>query len=81
MFRKVLLVGIACLAAALYAAPETHADEVVATIMSNVVKLKAARPDAVPMLSWLSPLIGIAFFYVSYKIWMYGAMKYSGTGS
>ena len=43
--------------------------------------LVVLRPDAVPMLSWLSPLIGIAFFYVSYKIWMYGAMKYSGTGS
>ena len=39
------------------------------------------RPDEVPILSWLSPLIGCIFFFVSYKIWMYGAMKYSGTGS
>ena len=39
------------------------------------------RPDEVPLLSWLSPLIGAAFFYISYKIWMFGAMKYSGTGS
>ena len=39
------------------------------------------RPDAVPVLSWLSPVIGVVFFYISYKIWMYGAMKYSGTGS
>jgi ABC-2 type transport system permease protein len=39
------------------------------------------RPDAVPILSWLSPVIGVVFFYISYKIWMYGAMKYSGTGS
>ena len=39
------------------------------------------RPDAVPVLSWLSPLFGAAFFFVSYKLWMYGAMKYSGTGS
>ena len=38
------------------------------------------RPDEVPLLSWLSPLIGILFFIISYKIWMYGAMKYSGTG-
>lgn len=39
------------------------------------------RPNEVPILSWLSPLIGIIFFIISYKIWMYGASKYSGTGS
>ncbi|MBR4223182.1 MAG: ABC-2 family transporter protein [Oscillospiraceae bacterium] len=39
------------------------------------------RPDESHILSWLSPLVGVAFFLVSYKIWMYGAMKYSGTGS
>ena len=39
------------------------------------------RPDKVPILSWLSPVIGIAFFWVSYKIWMHGAKNYSGTGS
>ena len=39
------------------------------------------RPDEVPVLSWLSPVIGIVFFYVSYKIWMRGATRYSGTGS
>lgn len=39
------------------------------------------RPDAVPILSWLSPIIGIIFFYLSYKFWMFGASKYSGTGS
>ena len=39
------------------------------------------RPDKVPVLSWLSPVIGIAFFFVSYKIWMHGAKNYSGTGS
>lgn len=39
------------------------------------------RPQEVPILSWLSPLIGVAFFFISYKIWMHGAMKYSGTGS
>ncbi len=39
------------------------------------------RPDAVPILSWLSPLIGCLFFWLSYKFWMYSAMKYSGTGS
>lgn len=39
------------------------------------------RPDTVPILSWLSPVIGCVFFYLSYKFWMYGALKYSGTGS
>lgn len=39
------------------------------------------RPDEIPMLSWLSPLIGILYFWISYKIWMYGALNYSGTGS
>lgn len=39
------------------------------------------QPEKVPLLSWLSPLFSIIFFYFSYKIWMYGASKYSGTGS
>ncbi len=39
------------------------------------------RPDAVPLLSYLSPFIGCLFFYLSYRFWMYGAMNYSGTGS
>ena len=39
------------------------------------------RPDDVPVLSWISPLFGIAFFWLSYKIWMHGASQYSGTGS
>ena len=39
------------------------------------------RPDKVPLLSWLSPFLGVFFFWVSYKIWMRGALKYDGTGS
>ena len=39
------------------------------------------RPDEIPILSWISPLIGGLFFWLSYKFWMYGAIKYSGTGS
>lgn len=39
------------------------------------------RPDAVPVLSWISPVIGLVFFWLSYRFWMYGALKYSGTGS
>lgn len=36
---------------------------------------------AVPLLSWLSPLIGCMFFYISYLVWMRGATRYNGTGS
>lgn len=43
--------------------------------------LVVLRPDEIPILSWLSPVIGIVFFFISYKIWMKGAMSYSGTGS
>ncbi|HOQ17775.1 MAG TPA: ABC-2 family transporter protein [Defluviitaleaceae bacterium] len=39
------------------------------------------RPDEIPLLTWLSPFIGILFFYLSYLIWMKGARSYSGTGS
>lgn len=39
------------------------------------------RPDAVPVLTWLSPIFAAAFFFLSYKVWMKGAMNYNGTGS
>ena len=39
------------------------------------------RPDNIPLLSKLSPVIGIAFFWLSYKFWILGARKYNGTGS
>lgn len=52
MFRLLVLAGAACFATAVNSAPETHADEVVATVLDNVAKLKAARPDAVPMAFW-----------------------------
>ena len=39
------------------------------------------RPSDVPVLSWISPIMGCIFFYISYKIWMYSALRYSGTGS
>lgn len=45
------------------------------------LSLVILRPDEVPLLSWLSLFVGILFFWLSYKFWMYGAMKYSGTGS
>ncbi|MCL2577858.1 MAG: ABC-2 family transporter protein [Defluviitaleaceae bacterium] len=39
------------------------------------------RPDNIPLLTWLSPLIGVLFFMLSYFIWMKGAKNYNGTGS
>lgn len=39
------------------------------------------RPGEVPVLTWLSPFLGAAGFYLSYKLWMKGAMSYNGTGS
>lgn len=39
------------------------------------------RPDDVPLLSWLSPFIGILFFYLAYKFWMKGASTYDGSGT
>lgn len=38
-------------------------------------------PDEVPVLTWISPVIGIVFFYGSYRLWMLGAGKYDGSGS
>lgn len=39
------------------------------------------RSENVPILTWVSPFIGMLFFYISYKVWMKGASTYSGTGS
>jgi ABC-2 type transport system permease protein len=39
------------------------------------------RPASIPLLSKLSPVIGIFFFWLSYRFWMLGARKYEGTGS
>jgi len=39
------------------------------------------RTTAIPLLTWLSPFIGVLFFYLSYLLWMKGAKSYSGTGS
>lgn len=38
-------------------------------------------PEAVPLLSWLSPVLEILFFYLSYRFWMLGVNKYDFTGS
>lgn len=39
------------------------------------------RPDNIEILSLFSPVIAVVFFWISYKIWMYGALRYNGTGS
>ena len=39
------------------------------------------RPEEAGVLSFVSPFVGALLFYLSYKFWMYGALKYSGTGS
>lgn len=49
--------------------------------ISYYPSLAVLRPDRVPVLSVISPLFGLIFFLISYKIWMLGAMKYNGTGS
>ena len=38
------------------------------------------RPG-LPVLTCLSPLLGIFFFWLSYRVWMLGAGRYSGTGN
>lgn len=39
------------------------------------------RPHDIPLLSYFYPVFGIIFFYISYKIWMKGALSYNGTGT
>lgn len=39
------------------------------------------RSDDVPILSWISPFFGCFLLWLSYKVWMHGAVKYNGTGS
>ena len=43
--------------------------------------LAVLDPCSAPPLSWCAPLIGILFFYLSYKFWMLGVKKYDFTGS
>lgn len=39
------------------------------------------RPSEVNWIVWITPFFGSLFFYLSYKFWMCGAMKYNGTGN
>ena len=49
--------------------------------ISYYPSLAFLRPNDVPLLTWLSPAIGLVFFILSYFLWMKGAGNYSGTGS
>lgn len=39
------------------------------------------RPGSVPILTYISPIFALIFFYISNKIWMFGANSYTSTGS
>lgn len=49
--------------------------------MSFYPSLLFLRPSEVSAIVWMTPVFGGLFFYLSYKVWMKGAMSYSGTGS
>jgi ABC-2 type transport system permease protein len=49
--------------------------------ISYYPSLAFLRPDDIPLLTWLCPPIGAAFFLLSYFAWIKGANGYSGTGS
>ena len=52
-----------------------------AVILLPLIYRADLQPGNVPPLSWISPLFGIAFVYLSYKFWMLGVRKYDFTGS
>jgi ABC-2 type transport system permease protein len=39
------------------------------------------RPEEVSPLMYFSPLVGLALFYVTYRVWIAGVNQYTGTGS
>ncbi|MGN0155468.1 MAG: ABC transporter permease [Lachnospiraceae bacterium] len=49
--------------------------------MAYYPSLVFLRPGEVSWIVWITPVFGILFFYLSYKVWMKGATSYSGTGS
>lgn len=49
--------------------------------ISYYPSLMFIKSSIVSVYTYLTPLVGILFFILSYKIWMYGAKKYSGTGT
>ena len=49
--------------------------------MAYYPSLYLIRPDNMSVLTWLTPVLGVLFFYLSYRVWMRGAKQYAGTGS
>lgn len=49
--------------------------------MAYYPSLQFLRPENPSVLTFLSPIIGAIYFYISYRIWMKGASKYDGSGS
>lgn len=49
--------------------------------MAYYPSLYVIRPQEATILTYLTPLYGIVFVYLSYVVWMKGARQYSGTGS
>lgn len=43
----------------------------------DMLEMYRSLADIEPLLSWLSPLFGCVFFWLSCKLRMFGAMKYS----
>lgn len=39
------------------------------------------RPEEISVITYVIPFYGILCFYISYKVWMKGALSYNGTGS
>lgn len=39
------------------------------------------RPDQIPLITYLSPLVGVVMFALTYRIWSLGVNSYTGTGS
>jgi len=51
------------------------------TFIAYYPSLIFLRTDNIPILTWISPFIGLISFYLSYRFWMLGAKFYTGTGS
>ena len=49
--------------------------------MAYYPSLYLIRPENPLLLTYLTPVLGVLFFWLSYRIWMRGAKQYSGTGS
>lgn len=49
--------------------------------MAYYPSLYLIRPENPSVFTYLTPVLGVLFFYFSYRVWMRGANQYSGTGS